>query len=173
MTASFPHNRTGVVLLALMAFLLSATFPHMAEAGLKKRISNEKPQHTLIIRDAFVRIPTANTNSAVVYMNIVNNSDKTEHLTEASSPAAEHVELHKIMKSHGMRRMHEVEEIVLPPHTTVQLKLGTYHLMLVGLTHSLEIGAKVPIELTFSLAGKVNLSVPVADITTGKQATFR
>lgn len=154
---------------ALTAFLLLATYPCFAEAASKKHVDkNNKPTHTLIIKDAFVRMPPPNTSSAVVYMNITNESDKTESLVGATSPASEQVELHKIMKSHGVRKMHEVEDIEIPPHTTVPLKLGTYHLMLVGLNKPLELGAVIPLELSFSLAGKVKLSAPVANMGADK-----
>lgn len=168
MMASGIHRQVSLRCFVIaLAILLIAGAPCVAADSSHGAAKKKVP--TLVIKGAFVRLPTDNANSAVVYMKITNNSDKAERLTAAASPVAEQVELHKITKSYGMRRMHEIEEIVLPAHSMVPLKFGTYHLMLVGLNRPLKIGEKVPLELTFSPSGKVKLLVPVANIKTGKR----
>ena len=119
---------------------------------------------SFLFKDAFVRAVPPDMHSTSVYLTITNNTDHLEKLVGASSKVAEHVELHRIMNDHGLRRMHEIDEIVLPPHSAVALKFGTYHLMLVGLKQPVVAGAKIPVVLRFANAGEVKLLIPVVEV---------
>ena len=146
---------------ALVAVLLLVPMPSMA-----KEAPHVLP--TLTFSAAFVREAKQNQQSTAAYVTIQNNRDTPEKLLGASSPVAERVELHRIMNNHGLRRMHEIDEIPLPPHTAVALKFGTYHLMLIGLKKSLTKGMMVPIELRFATIGRVSVVMPVVEIKTKK-----
>jgi copper(I)-binding protein len=123
----------------------------------------------LSFRDAYLRsYGDADARSAPAYLTIVNDSDKVERLVSASSSASERVELHKIMDDHGLRRMHEVEEIDVPPHGSTALKKGTYHLMFVNLKQPLVVGKKVPVYLRFASGERARLMLPIVEIKTKK-----
>jgi copper(I)-binding protein len=59
--------------------------------------------------------------------------------------------------------MQEVESIVIDAGSTVELKSGSYHIMLIDIVKSLELGAKFDVTLTFAKAGKVTVSAEVRD----------
>ena len=44
---------------------------------------------------------------------------------------------------------------------SVELKPGSYHVMLIGLKKPLKVGETIPLTLDFEKAGKVSLTVPV------------
>lgn len=150
-------------LLVCVGLLLCWTAPSLAAEG------GHKKAH-LVISDAFARSTPAGAQSTTVYMNITNTGSVTEKLVGADSAMAERVELHKIMQDHGLRRMHEVEEIEIPAHTTVPLKFGTYHIMLIGLKRPLIKDERVTVTLHFTEAGRIVLKAPVVDIKARKKA---
>ncbi|MDD3287766.1 MAG: copper chaperone PCu(A)C [Alphaproteobacteria bacterium] len=155
------------------AFLFSLVFLALVFASADAWAKNKNVSGTLVISKVFVRPTVPNSLSSAAYMEIANNSDKQEKLISASSPDADQIELIKIMRDHGMRRMHEVDDILVPPHSVVPLKLGTYHLMLIGVKKPLVVGDTVRIELKFAQAGKVILNAPVAEIRARKHKQDR
>lgn len=54
-----------------------------------------------------------------------------------------------------------VKEIEVKPGSVVELQPGGYHVMLIGLKHSLEEGQMVPITLSFEKGGTVKVEAKV------------
>lgn len=63
----------------------------------------------------------------------------------------------------GEMTMREVEFVELPAGTTVELKPGGYHIMLIGLKAPLELGSTIQITLVFENAGEITVDVPVLE----------
>jgi copper(I)-binding protein len=59
--------------------------------------------------------------------------------------------------------MQEVESIVIDAGSTVELKSGSYHIMLIDIVKPLELGAKFDVTLTFAKAGKITVVAEVRD----------
>jgi len=59
--------------------------------------------------------------------------------------------------------MREVAQVPIPAGTTVELKPGGYHIMLLGLTAPLARGGTISVTLSFEQAGPVTVEVPVSD----------
>lgn len=68
------------------------------------------------------------------------------------------------MAGSGMMTMQPVERILLPAGTTVQLKPGGYHIMLLGLVQPLKVGDEVEVTLTFEKAQPQTVKVPVKEM---------
>jgi copper(I)-binding protein len=92
----------------------------------------------------------------------------------ATSPIARTVELHestasmqggsmKGMSMHGMETMsmHPVSKLPIPPHGSVALKPGGYHLMLLGLRRPLAAGQHFPIVVRFADGTRATATVSV------------
>jgi len=92
----------------------------------------------------------------------IQNVGGADRLLSASSSAAGMVQLHTMSMEGDVMKMREVEAIDLPAGTTVELKPGGLHLMLMGLKSPLKEGSKVPLTLKFEKAGEVKVEVPVA-----------
>jgi hypothetical protein len=68
-------------------------------------------------------------------------------LVGASSPIATSVEVHETKMEGDMMKMRPVEALPLPAGQPVELKAGTYHMMLLGLKAQVKAGDVVPISL--------------------------
>jgi copper(I)-binding protein len=100
------------------------------------------------------------SNSAA-YMTIVNNGAITDRLTSAESDVADSVELHQTVMKDDVMSMSPVEAIEVPANGQVELKPGSYHIMLIGLKQDLKVGDMVKLTLSFEKAGKIIVEAEV------------
>jgi copper(I)-binding protein len=63
----------------------------------------------------------------------------------------------------GEMSMRPVEFIDVPAGTTVELKPGGYHIMLIDLVQPLEAGTTLQLTLVFEQAGEITIDVPVQE----------
>lgn len=115
------------------------------------------------------------TGTGAVYLTIKNLTSTPDRLVAASSPVAQHVELHETVQtkgsmgsmgsmsgmSMGVASMHPVAYIAVPANGTATLAPGGYHIMLIGLRHDLHANQTFPIRLHFAHAGWVAATVHV------------
>lgn len=121
------------------------------------------------IEDAYVRaVPPTVPNSAS-FMKIINTSHKTIYLESANSNVAQNVELHEHTMSNGMMKMQQVKNIKIPANSTVMLKPGGLHVMLLELNTQLKPKNIVEsITLNFSDSTSIILkNVPVKSVMMG------
>jgi copper(I)-binding protein len=95
------------------------------------------------------------------FMTIRNTGSTPDRLVAARSPAAGVMELHTHIRDGDVMRMRAVPAIELPAGQEVRLAPGGLHLMLIGLTQSLEPGGRVPVTLVFERAGEVTIQLVV------------
>jgi periplasmic copper chaperone A len=109
-------------------------------------------------------------DQAVVYGVVRNDGAKPLVVVGGSSPIARNVELHESMTMQGgtmngmamtAEGMQAVPRYVIPPHGTLTLKPGGYHLMLLGLHAPLPAGHRFPVTLRFADGSHVTFTVPV------------
>lgn len=65
--------------------------------------------------------------------------------------------------SMGEMVMQHVDRIELPAGQAVELKPGSYHIMLMELAAPLEVGTTIQITIVFEKAGEITLDFPVLD----------
>ena len=99
------------------------------------------------VTDAWVRGTVPGQKATGAFMNITSVTDAT--LVAASSPAAKVVEIHEMAMDGGVMKMRAVNRVALPAGKAVQLKPGSYHMMLMDITRPLAEGQTVPVTLTF------------------------
>lgn len=99
------------------------------------------------VTDAWVRGTVPGQKATGAFMNITSASDAT--LVSASSPAAKVVEIHEMAMDGGVMKMRHVDKLMLPAGKAVQLKPGSYHVMLMDISQPLAEGQTVPVTLTF------------------------
>ncbi|MGD2121236.1 MAG: copper chaperone PCu(A)C [Gemmatimonadota bacterium] len=100
------------------------------------------------------------SNSAV-YLTLRNAGKAPDRLLGGRTPAAETVEVHQSRLVGDVMRMEKLDGLGLPPDSAVKLEPGSYHLMLMSLTRSLEEGEELELTLTFERSGDLILNVPV------------
>jgi len=111
--------------------------------------------------------PTAHTGATFVSIYNQGNADR---LLGAYSPVAEKTELHNHIHQDGLMKMVEVESIDVPANGRLDLKPGSFHVMLIGLKQPLNEGEHFPIRLDFEQAGSVDLEVIVKNMNAGTAA---
>ncbi|MBK8161500.1 MAG: copper chaperone PCu(A)C [Rhodospirillaceae bacterium] len=97
----------------------------------------------------------------------MNHGAEADRLLSLSSSAARMAELHVTKMDGDVMKMEAAGIIDLPPNTTVEMKPGGLHVMLVGLTAPLEGGVKASTSSFISKAGDVTVSVPVGAAAAG------
>ncbi len=98
-----------------------------------------------------------------VFMQVV-NGDADNILVGGSSPVAEKVEIHTHINDNGVMRMRELEGgLPLPQNKAVELKPGSYHIMLMGLKAPLTDGQTFPLTLRFKQGKAQTVTVTVHD----------
>lgn len=87
-------------------------------------------------------------------------------LTGVSSPVAGVAEVHEMKMDGDVMKMRAVPVLNIPAGSTVELKPGGYHLMLMDLKQALPVGGTVPVTLMFKdgkgVESRVELKLPVA-----------
>ena len=115
------------------------------------RISLEMPR---------VRVAQAKQNSAG-FIKITNKAEQEIRLLKAETDVANVVELHISTEENGVHKMRPVQDIRIVPNETVELKSGSYHIMLLNLKRTLKEGEEVPVTLYFSQGAPVTVNFPV------------
>ena len=116
------------------------------------------------IEGAYARASIPNVPNSAAFFVIKNNSDKDIAITSANSDIAEKNELHTHIKENQMLKMMKIEKLVVPAKSSLELKSGGDHVMLMGLKKELKAGDEINLELSFSDGDKKNIKVPVKDL---------
>ena len=116
------------------------------------------------IDGAYARASIPNVPNSAAFFVIKNNSDKDMAITGANSDIAEKNELHTHIKENKMMKMMKIEKLVVPAKSSLELKSGGDHVMLMGLKKELKAGDEINLELSFSDGDKKSIKVPVKDL---------
>ena len=116
------------------------------------------------IEGAYARASIPNVPNSAAFFVIKNNSDKDIAITSANSDIAEKNELHTHIKENQMMKMIKIEKLVVPAKSSLELKSGGDHVMLMGLKKELKAGDEISLELSFSDGDKKSIKVPVKDL---------
>jgi len=117
------------------------------------------------VKDAWVRTAVPGQTATGAFMTLT--AQNGARLVGGSTPAASATELHEMKMDGNIMRMRPVQGgLDLPAGQAVQLKPGSYHLMLTGLKAPLPPQGTVPLTLVFQDAKGVQstlaIQVPVA-----------
>jgi copper(I)-binding protein len=116
---------------------------------------------TPTIAGVWARPAPARGNTAA-YFTITAASSQAEALLSASSPAADMVQVHEVSTdASGMTGMHPIDRLDIAAGTSITLKPGGYHLMVMGLKRELAVGGTIELDLVFEHAGKVVIQAEI------------
>ncbi len=140
---------------------------------------------SITVTGPWARASSAMAVAGAAYMTIQNTGSAPDALIRASSPAARTTEVHETVALEsaapsegtgmgspdpsasaapgGMMGMQPVARLEIPAGGTVELKPGSYHIMLIDLTQELKAGDKIEITLTFEKAGQITVTAEVRE----------
>jgi periplasmic copper chaperone A len=122
---------------------------------------------SLQIGNPWTRATPKGASVAGGYMKITNSGTAPDRLIGGSSEVAGRFEVHSMMMEQGVAKMRPVEGgLEIKPGETVELRPGSFHVMLMGLKRPLEKGQKVKGTLEFENAGKVDIEYAVESLGT-------
>jgi copper transport protein len=163
----------GVTLLVVGGFVISksrlrgARTVLVAGVELVAVVSLVTGAHLLIasggaisVFDAWTRPAPAGETSAI-YLTIENQTADSVRLLEATTSAAERVELHQTVVEDNVARMEQESSLTVEPGATAHVEPLGMHLMLFNLNADLEEGMTFPLSLTFSSGETLTVNVQV------------
>ncbi|HTD05439.1 copper chaperone PCu(A)C [Undibacterium sp.] len=103
-----------------------------------------------IVKDAWVRATVPQQKATGAFMKIQVPHDA--RLIEVQTPAAATAEVHEMKMENDVMKMRAIRGLELPAGKEVELKPGSYHVMLMGLKAQVKEGDIVP--LTLIIEGK-------------------
>ena len=113
--------------------------------------------------DYWARAALKDGNGAA-YMILHNHSTEDDELVGVSTDVATAAEIHlSQMKADGTMEMIQQESIALPVDADVELKPGSYHVMLIGLKQDLKAGDEITLTLHFKNHEDITLTIPVLE----------
>jgi len=90
------------------------------------------------------------------YLKITNKGKVADRLIGGASPAASQIELHEMADVDGVTKTRVLANgLEIKPGKTVELKPGSYRILLLGLKEPFQLGQKVNGTLVFEKAGSV------------------
>lgn len=104
------------------------------------------------VSKSWVRTTVPGQAVAGAYMEITTR--ETARLIAVRSPISPNVEIHWMQMNGDIMRMRAVRTLDLPKNSTVSLKPGSYHLMLMRLKKPINAGDKIPLTLVIETQGK-------------------
>src|SRR5215510_2236804 len=117
---------------------------------------------TIAIGNPWTRATPKGATVAGAYMSISNKGSAPDRLVSGSTAVAGPFEAHSMVMEQGVAKMRPVEGgLEIKPGETVELKPGSFHVMLMGLKQPLQKGEKVKGTLEFEKAGKVEIEYAV------------
>jgi hypothetical protein len=122
---------------------------------------------TLVIEAAWTRATRTGAAVTAGYLRIVNRGTEPDRLLGASSSIASRVELHENWPTGGADATRAMADgIEIPAGGATEFAPGGYHLVFLGLSRPLWLGASFPVTLRFARAGDVQVVFDVQNLGT-------
>lgn len=115
----------------------------------------------LTVHDAWVREPMGNRNTTGAFAIVENASATPRAIVAVSADVSDKVELHEMKNEGGMMRMSPVKRIEVPAHGKLELKPGSFHVMLFDMKKKPAAGDTITLTLTFDDGTRVSTDATV------------
>jgi len=123
---------------------------------------------TIQVENAYARATPPSLPNSAAFMSVINNTDKDISIVSATSDASKVAELHTHDMKDGIMKMYQVPKIDIKANSSVTLKPGGFHVMLIGLKNKpLKEKMNVEINLKFSNGQIVKVFAPVKKVMAG------
>ena len=99
--------------------------------------------------------------NGAAYARIANDGDTPDRLIAVKGDIAGAVEVHETVADGDVMQMRKVDGLDIPAGGAAELKPGGHHIMLIGLTRTLNEGDTVNLTFVFEKAGEISIALPV------------
>lgn len=110
------------------------------------------------ISELRIRAPVPGSTTSVAYFTIANHSNQDVVISEITSPQFSSAEIHRTELNNGISSMRRIENLLIPANDSVELRPGSYHLMLFTPLSPLEPGQSVSLLIHYSDNRQVNVT---------------
>lgn len=142
---------------ALMLMMSASGFAHEFRKG------------DLLVDHPWTRATARGQAIAAGYLEIRNSGKQADRIIGASSPAAERIELHVVVKEGEVMKMRQVKSFDVPAGGTVELKPRGPHMMIIGIKRPFRKDERIPVTLEFEKAGDLAVELAVDAIDAGPE----
>ena len=124
---------------------------------------------TVTVESPWVRATVPGQSATGAYMTL--RSSGNAAVVGVTTPVAGLANIHQMTLEGGVMKMRELKRLSLPAGKPVELKSGSYHIMIMDLKQSLSAGDSVPLTLRIESGGMMeNLEVKAAVRALGVEA---
>src|SRR6056300_135041 len=113
------------------------------------------------IEDAWIRAMPPKAMSTAAFMKITNKLPNEVKLISADIDGVQSVELHKTVTDGKVMKMVKQSYIPLPANSSIVLKPGSWHIMMIGLEKQFSEGSVHQIQLNFDNGFTQNIKIKV------------
>lgn len=113
------------------------------------------------VHDAWVREPMGGRNVTGAFAIVENPTATPRSIVAASSDVSDKVELHEMKNEGGKMSMSMVKKVDVPAKGKLELKPGSFHVMLFDVKKKLTDGEKIKLTLTLDDGTKVETEAQV------------
>ena len=118
--------------------------------------------HPIEIENAWIREINPSQSVTAGYLTLTNTGTADDRLMSVSTAAYRVVELHTMaVNEQGVMKMRKSGPIAVPSGGSVELKRGSYHLMLIEPQYAITAGNDVPLTLVFEKSGETTVAARV------------
>ena len=132
-------------------------------------VSSAAFAQTVTVTDAWARATVQGQRATGVFMKLT--AKDGARLVGVQSPVAGVTEIHEMKMDRDVMKMSAMAGLDLPAGKTVELKPGSYHVMLMDLKQALPKDSAVPLTLQFvdtkGKAAQIEIKVPVSTMVPG------
>ena len=117
--------------------------------------------YSIDIEDAWIRAMPSKAMATAAFMKITNTFPNEVKLISVDIDGVQSVELHKTMSDGKVMRMVKQSHIPLPANSSLVLKPGSWHIMMIGLEKQFSEGSVHQVQLNFDNGFKQNIKIKV------------
>lgn len=125
---------------------------------------------TLAVRDAYAYAPLTATTPGVAYFTLANGGTAAITVQEFSSNCFARAELHSSILENGAMQMRPVSSIRVEPLSSLSLRPGGLHLMLITATSGVEPTSRCELTVRYDEAKTLTFDVELLDRSTYRPA---
>lgn len=119
---------------------------------------------SLQVQHAYVRATPPNAATSAVFATLVNHDNQDHYIVDATTPAAEKAELHDVIHQGEVMKMRQIEALKVPANSTLQLKPGSFHIMLFRMPKPLVEGDDIEVNLTLRSGEQLRFIAPIKNV---------